>query len=273
MSGEAMTARVEPGLPRLAVVLPAWNEADRIEQTIETIASYRRSKGVHWPVLLADDGSADATIDRAREAAAAAGLEIRVISFPHRGKASTVRDAMLSLAGDRTLDYLMMLDADDELKISQLDAVDWQPDPLTIYIGRRVGTGGPGGIRPGPLRRVMSAGMRLASRTLLGLSFPDTQCGFKLFPRPIVASLFDQQRATSWIFDAELLVIGHRVSGLPVQEVPVVWSPRGVSRVAPWAAVSSVVGIFGVAWRLWTRTYRPVVADTAGAGAMGRVRA
>ena len=103
----------------------------------------------------------------------------------------------------------------------------------------------------------MSIGMRLASRVLLGLPYSDTQCGFKLFPRHLAFELFSQQRSSSWVFDAEILVIA-RQSGLPIREVPVTWEPRGESRVGAGAAVTSVLGLLQIAARRWARRYRRV---------------
>jgi dolichyl-phosphate beta-glucosyltransferase len=254
--------------PRIALVLPAFNEAGRIEQTIGSIARYRAGGAAIGPVVIADDGSTDDTQLVARRAAAAAGLPIEILTLPHRGKALTVRAAMIDLAGRVDVDYLMMLDADDELRIDQLDRVEWSSDPRTIYIGRRVAAiGSAASARPSLVRRSMSMAMHAASWVLLGIRFPDTQCGFKLFPRAIVADLFSQQRSAGWTFDAELLFIADRVSGLPVQEVPVVWVPRGVSRVRPLSAILSGLAMFGTAQRRLRRVYRPV---GAGLPAMGR---
>jgi dolichyl-phosphate beta-glucosyltransferase len=166
---------------------------------------------------------------------------------------------MLDVAPRVESDYLMMLDADDELRIDQLDRLRWSSDPRTIYIGRRVDTAdGSAAVKPTVVRRAMSLAMRSASRVLLGLRYPDTQCGFKLFPRSIVTPLFEQQRSAGWTFDAELLLIADRVSHLPIQEVPVVWTPRGTSRVRPIPAALSGVAMFATAWRRLRRVYRPV---------------
>ena len=245
--------------PTIAVIMPAFNEADRIERTIASIARYAAGGAPIGPVIIADDGSVDDTLEVAARAAATVGLAIEILRYPHRGKASTVRRAMLEVAGRVTVDYLMMLDADDEVRIDQLERVEWSADPRTIYIARRVDqVDDASGDKPSVLRRAMSGAMRLASRTLLGIRFPDTQCGFKLFPRAIVADLFGQQRSTGWTFDAELLFIADRVSHLPIREVPVVWVPRGVSKVRPAAVVASGLAMFGTAWRRVRRVYRPV---------------
>ncbi len=250
--------------PTIAVIMPAYNEAARIERTIGSVARYRAGGAPIGPVIVADDGSDDATVEVATAAAGRVDLPLEILRYPHRGKASTVRAAMLDVAGRVAADYLMMLDADDEIRVDQLDGIEWSRDPQTIYIAKRVDqVEGSAGSRPPLLRRAMSGTMRMASRTLLGIPFRDTQCGFKLFPRSIVADLFGQQRSTSWTFDAELLYIAHRLSGLPIQEVPVVWVPRGVSKVGPSAALTSALAMFATAWRRFRRAYRPVGAPAA----------
>ena len=182
-------------------------------------------------------------------------------SLPHRGKALTVRDAMLAVSRGTTAQYLLMLDADNEISIDQLDSVRWSSDARTVYIARRVREAGDRvGASPPLLRRAMSGGMRIAARVLLGLPYPDTQCGFKLFPRNLAFELFSQQRSAGWVFDAEILVIA-RGSGLPIQEVPVVWQPRGESRVGPGAAITSTVALLGIAARRFARRYRRAGPD------------
>jgi len=244
--------------PSIAIVMPAYNEADRLAATFEAIAAYQRTSGRRLPLFLADDGSTDRTTGLAWETAERLGLELETLRLPHRGKAFTVRDAMIRASGPTGPDYLLMLDADNEIAIDHLDAIRWTGDPDTIYIAHRVReTGGRLGATPPPFRRLMSRVMSLASRVLLGLPYTDTQCGFKLFPRALAFELFSQQRSTGWVFDAELLVIARR-SGLPIREVPVVWQPRGVSRVTAGAAVTSAVALLEIAIRRWTRRYRRV---------------
>jgi glycosyltransferase involved in cell wall biosynthesis len=245
-------------IPTIAIVMPAYNEADRIELTFEAIASYVDRSGGHLPIFLADDGSTDRTTGVAWEAGERLGLELTILRLPHRGKALTVRDAMIAASGQATSDLLMMLDADNEISVDQLERVDWATDPRTVYIARRVAeVQGAASARPTAFRRLMSWSMRLAARTLLGLPFTDTQCGFKLFPRSLAFELFSQQRSAEWVFDAEILVIA-RLARLPIREVPVIWQPRGASRVRSTAAVSSAIGLLGIAARRWTGRYRRV---------------
>lgn len=250
------------GRPSIAIVMPAFNEHARIEQTLRAVASYQTTTGQRLPLLVCDDGSSDDTGALAGRLAHELGLDCRVLRLPHRGKALTVREGMLEAAVAYQVDYLLMLDADNEISIDQLDGVDWQPERSTIYIARRVSeVGASRAVRPTLLRRSMSTGMRLLARVLLGLPYPDTQCGFKLFPRSLVPALFGQQRTASWVFDAEILTIAHRISHLQVREVPVVWQPRGVSHVRALSAVTSALSVLGVASRKARRTYRAVHVD------------
>jgi glycosyltransferase involved in cell wall biosynthesis len=236
--------------------MPAYNEAERIGATLDAIARLAGTADEPVGVFLADDGSTDTTTEIARDHAQRLGLPLEILRLPHRGKALAVRDAMLAVTGRTEAAYLLMLDADNEVSISHLAKVDWSADPDTIYIARRVReAGGALGATPALFRRLMSTGMRLAARVLLGLPYRDTQCGFKLFPRHLAFELFSQQRSSSWVFDAEILVIARR-SGLPIREVPVVWEPRGESRVGAGSAITSVIGLLQIAVRRWSGRYR-----------------
>jgi dolichyl-phosphate beta-glucosyltransferase len=241
--------------PSVVVVIPAFNEEDRLGETLRSIAALGRARGAPMPVILADDGSQDRTIEVADETARREGVDLAILRLPHAGKAWAVRSGMLHAAAFTDVDYVLMLDADNEIAVDQLAGVQWAPDPSTIYIGRRVASiGDRQGAQPRPIRRVTSAGMRTLSRLLLALPFSDTQCGFKLYPRHLAGALFGQQRCHGWVFDAEILAIAVR-SGIPIVEVPVVWSPRGVSRVRPSTLVTSVLDMLAIATRLMARRY------------------
>lgn len=244
--------------PSVAVVIPAFNEETRLGDTLRAVAAFSRSQGSPVAAIVADDGSSDDTAGLAERTAREEDLDLTVLHLPHSGKAGAVRSGMLHAAAHTDAEYLLMLDADNEIAVDQLAGVGWTEDPSTIYIGRRVGSVGDRlGARPRPIRRLMSMGMRTMSRLLLGLKFPDSQCGFKLFPRYLVPGLFGQQRSRGWVFDAEILVIAAR-SRIPISEVPVVWSPRGVSRVRSIAAVASVFELVAIAIRNAIGAYRPV---------------
>ena len=157
--------RTSERTPSIAIVMPAFNEADRIADTFGAIATYLVRTGRTLPIFLADDGSTDRTTGVAWATADRLGLDLTILRMPHRGKALTVRDAMLAVSGRVEADLLMMLDADNEITIDQLEHVVWSDDPRTVYIARRVAEAhGALGATPTLVRRLMSTGMRLAAR-------------------------------------------------------------------------------------------------------------
>src|SRR5687768_9833229 len=171
MSATTSIAQTPTGAarPSVAIVMPAYNEADRLGATIEVIAALAGTPEAPIAVFLADDGSTDRTTQVAADRAKRAGLPLEILRLPHRGKALTVRDAMLAVSGQTEADYLLMLDADNEVSVTHLAKVQWSTDPDTIYIARRVReTGGALGATPPLFRRLMSTGMRIAARLLLG---------------------------------------------------------------------------------------------------------
>jgi dolichyl-phosphate beta-glucosyltransferase len=79
-------------------------------------------------------------------------------------------------------------------------------------------------------RRLMSWLFRLATRRLIGLYFPDTQCGFKLFKAATVEKLFSSPFVARFSFDVELLLRAKRY-GLKIDQVPVQWHHTRGSKV------------------------------------------
>jgi dolichyl-phosphate beta-glucosyltransferase len=77
------------GEPYLSVVIPTYNEVDRIVPTIGTIASHLSSSGLTWELIVADDGSKDETVKTVEELGL---VNLRVLKAPKNGgKGSVVR--------------------------------------------------------------------------------------------------------------------------------------------------------------------------------------
>src|SRR3978361_1402703 len=83
-------------IPAFSLVIPAFNEADRIGQTLRTALAYLRANSVGSEAIVVDDGSSDATAAGVREVVAiAGGIETKLIEHtPNRGKGAAVREGL-----------------------------------------------------------------------------------------------------------------------------------------------------------------------------------
>jgi glycosyltransferase involved in cell wall biosynthesis len=214
-------------IPRLSVVIPTFNEAARIESTLATLTGGLPPAAEPWEIVVADDGSADATCTIVTDAAAR-DARIRLLREPHRGKGGAVRAGMLAARGA----LRFMCDADLSMPVTELVRfLPHVPSHADIAIGTREGTGARRVGEPSYrhlMGRVFNGIVRLA-----GLSgIDDTQCGFKLFTAEAAQATFSRLTIDGWAFDIEALVIARR-RGLRVREVPIEWHYRELSRVRP----------------------------------------
>ena len=247
----------------LSLIIPAYNEAHRIVDTLATAAAYLDAQPYPSELILVDDGSTDGTFDLATHSLANRA-DARALSITHAGKAAAIRAGMRA-AG---CDLVAFSDADLATPLSYLDDLRMAITTFgcDVAIGSREGIGAR---RLGePLyRHVMGRVFNLLVRTLVLPGIQDTQCGFKLFTRDAAHALLDRAllytaddatvtgpRVTA--FDVELLVIARRL-GLKTCPIPVVWTYGTHTKVNPlrdtWQNVRDVLL---VRWHDWRGRYR-----------------
>ncbi|MDH3683761.1 MAG: glycosyltransferase, partial [Acidimicrobiia bacterium] len=214
--------------PRLSVVIPTYNEADRIVPTIASIVAHLAERGDDFEIIVSDDGSTDGTPDLVR----AMGLRNVVVLDPgaNRGKGAAVRAGVTAAGGA----FVLFTDADLSTPIAELEALLGAAADADVIIGSR-GLDASDEGRKSAVRKVLSWGARRLTRLGLGLALADTQCGFKLFRRDAARALFAAQRIDGFSFDAELLFLAGRL-GYRVAEVPVQWIDAPGSTVRPLRA-------------------------------------
>lgn len=217
--------------PDLSIVIPAFNESSRIVEPLDIIANYLSESATLTEVIVVDDGSSDDTSE-----IAARGLEqmpggiSRVVSYDeNRGKGFAVKTGMIEAKADIAL----FSDADLSSPIEEAPKL---VDPIRrgdcdVAFGSRaldrslIGTHQPWRREQGG--RVMN----LIIRTLSGLPFADTQCGFKAFNMVKFRPLLDLMRIDRFGFDVEFLFVAN-YHGLKLAEIPVRWNDVAGSKVS-----------------------------------------
>ena len=211
----------------LSLVVPAYNEAGRIRQTLEAMRSHLAARGLDYEVIVAADGD-DATRDIVAQMSRDDG-RLSVLGGPERrGKGRGIRLGVARARG-RVVGFV---DADDKTPIEEMDKMlPWLEQGFDLVIGSR-GLADSRVEVPQPLyRRVGSRVFGLAMHVTLGLwNVRDTQCGFKFFRGDVARDLFARQRIDGYMFDVEILHLANR-SGYRIKEVGVRWRDDGDSRL------------------------------------------
>lgn len=211
---------------KLSVIIPAFNEAGRIEPTLEDAAAHLAGRDYRWEVLVVDDGSEDETANVVGGWARRNAANVRLISVAHRGKGWAVKTGMLESKGD----YRFMCDADLSMPIEWVDRfVEMMDAGADVVIGVREGEGARRFDEP-LHRHLMGRVFNLATRAIGGLPFRDTQCGFKCFSARAAEELFAMQRSVGMGFDVEILQLA-KARGYAVSELPIDWYHKSSSRV------------------------------------------
>ena len=206
--------------------------------------AYLGSQPYRWEIIVADDGSVDATAALANEAANG-DARVRVLPLPHGGKGWAVRNGMLAADGE----FRLLCDADLSVPIEQVERLlPPQSGDVDVAVGSREA---PGAVRyeePGR-RHLMGRVFNAFTRQLAAPGIADTQCGFKCFRAPAAEQLFSRSTMNGFSFDVEVLHLAHRL-GMTIAEIGVDWHYREYSKVRPFRdAFSMTLDLIRIRWR------------------------
>lgn len=218
-------------MPHLSIVIPAYNEERRIQRTLGETFDYLDRQSYSSEILVVDDGSKDSTGEVVMSFAERVGSRIQLITNPgNRGKGYAVRNGMLHAEGE----IILFCDADMSTPPEETQKViePIEEGRYDVVFGSRALAGSRIEERQSGLREAIGRGGNLILKSLIGLRFEDTQCGFKAFSREAAHSTFSLQRIEGFGFDPEILYIAQK-QGWRLLETPVRWSHVEGSKLNP----------------------------------------
>jgi glycosyltransferase involved in cell wall biosynthesis len=217
-------------VPAFSLIIPAFNEEERVGQTLRTVLQHLREFSPQSEVIVVDDGSSDATADVVRDVLAGAGeIEVRLLEqAQNHGKGFAVRHGL----GAATRPIALFSDADLSTPIEEasklLDPI--AAGELDVAFGSRALNRRLIGNRQAWHREQAGRTFNLLVRLATGLPYWDTQCGFKAFRLEAFRPVLAQAKSDGFSFDVELLYLA-RKAGLRMREIPVRWNHHDGSKV------------------------------------------
>jgi len=217
------------GEPGLSVVVPCYNEEQRLPRTIEQIERYLGGKRLSYELILVDDGSADGT-RQVMDTAAERNGSVRVEALPHnRGKGRALAVGVAAARGAE----ILVTDADLSTPIEEIDKLQAALDKgAGVAIASRALKASRVEVSQPIYRVLMGKGFNLIVQAVLLPGIWDTQCGFKLFRAEVARDAFAHLTTDGFGYDPEVLYRA-RKRGVRIAEVPVVWRNSAPTKVSP----------------------------------------
>jgi dolichyl-phosphate beta-glucosyltransferase len=212
----------------LSIVIPCYNEKDRLPATVAAIKAYMAQRGIDYELILSDDGSDDTT-PQVIAAAMDGVANVHSVRLPkNRGKGRALAEGVAISKGDRVL----VTDADLSTPIGELPKLEARMDAgAGVAIASRAIKGSEIAIHQPIYRVLMGKTFNLIVQVMLLPGLWDTQCGFKLFRGDLARTVFAQLHTDGFGYDPEALYLAKK-RGETIAEVGVVWRHSAPTKVA-----------------------------------------
>lgn len=206
----------------LSVVIPIYQIQDAIAENMRLVSQYLATHSFPSELILIDDGSRDATRQRAQEAAATLPGVSVMGGAKNRGKGACIADAFATARGK----YLIFLDADLAYPTEEIGKILRRLEAgADVAIACRVLPESRFVMSPTFFhylytRHQMGRIFNLIVRATMIRGILDTQAGLKGFTRDAAAQIFPRQTLTRFSFDVENLYVARKL-GLRIAQVGV----------------------------------------------------
>ena len=242
--------------PYLSVIIPAYNEANRLPATLIDIDKHLREADFDYEILVVNDGSKDNTADIVHKfESVVKGLRLGGRDI-NRGKGYTVREGMRDARGK----FRLFMDADNATTVDHffkmipfLEGAEGKK--YDIVIGSR-DIKGSKLVPPQPWYRRISGNIgNIIIQTFLLPGIWDTQCGFKCFSEESAERIFPIMKINRFAIDVEALALGKRM-GYKIKEIPITWVNDVNSRVKLSDYINVLIDVLKIRVWLWTGKYK-----------------
>ena len=213
----------------LSIVVPCYNEEQRLPRTIEQVERYLDDKNLDYELILVDDGSTDGT-RLIMDAAAERNQFVRLEALPqNRGKGRALAEGVASARGSE----ILVTDADLSTPIEELEKLQAQLDQgAGVAIASRALRASRVEVSQPVYRVLMGKVFNLLVQAVLLPGIWDTQCGFKLFRADVAHDAFGRLTTDGFGYDPEVLYRAKQL-GVKIAEVPVIWRNSAPTKVSP----------------------------------------
>jgi glycosyltransferase involved in cell wall biosynthesis len=211
----------------LSVILPVYNECNRLNVCVDRLDMYLRSEFDHYEIIIIEDNSTDESYEIARRIAGANKYIVLMHNKRRLGRGASLVAAIKKARGD----LVIYMDVDLATDIGHTRTlVDCLVDGASVTTGSRF-------MRDSQVKRPLSREIASRSynslvRLLFGSKICDHQCGFKGFRKRDVLKVIDRVQDNHWFWDTELLVLCQKL-GMKVVEFPVKWAHNGGDNLNP----------------------------------------
>ena len=242
-------------MPKLSVIIPAYNEEKTIGETLLSVDKYLSRQDYDYEILVEADGSRDKTVEVANNFQKMVRNLIVIDNQPNHGKGWVVRKGMLEAKGD----FRLFMDADNATTIDHMDKA-WPVlnQGLDVAIGTRDSRDhkdAKQAVAQPFFKRSLGDMGNILIQILVLWGIWDTQCGFKVFSAKAAQDVFSKTTIDRWGFDIEALALAKNM-GFKIGLFPVFWVNNPNSRVNLKGYLKTFLELFQIKLNLMTDKYQ-----------------
>lgn len=224
-------------MTNLSIVIPAYNEEKRIENTLENYSDYfeklRKEGKLDYEIIIVINNTKDRTEEIVKKFCLK-NERIKYLNFRKGGKGFAITEGFKD-ALRRNYELIGFVDADMATSPEAFfDLVKNIEDYDLIFASRYMKESV---IKPKPTlaRILVSRIFNFLIKMLLFMNYKDTQCGAKLFRRGALEEVLPHITFSKWAFDVDLIYTSKK-HGFKIKEFPTKWSDREYSKINFWKA-------------------------------------